>query len=130
MRGDWFKVAMCAASTAIWIATCGRPDVADVKKLQRVPSPLVIWVINRLVILLNLCMLNVNFMIEYRMHGASVVNNINAKFSTKLGRDVMFSIESKIYKSYACVMRTRRRRMVPWPDLLTAIRTLLSVNSI
>ena len=41
MRGDRFKVATCAASTAIWIATCGRPDVADVKKLQRVPSPLV-----------------------------------------------------------------------------------------
>ena len=40
LRGDWFKVATCAASTAIWIATCGRPDVADVKKLQRVPSPL------------------------------------------------------------------------------------------
>ena len=40
LRGDWFKVATCAASTAIWIATCGRPDVADVKKLQRVQSPL------------------------------------------------------------------------------------------
>ena len=40
LRGDWFKVATCAASTAIWIATCGRPDVADVKKLQRLPSPL------------------------------------------------------------------------------------------
>ena len=40
LRGDRFKVATCAASTAIWIATCGRPDVADVKKLQRVPSPL------------------------------------------------------------------------------------------
>ena len=40
MRGDWFKVATWSASTAIWIATCGRPDVADVKKLQRVPSPL------------------------------------------------------------------------------------------
>ena len=40
MRGDQFKVATCGASTAIWIATCGRPDVADVKKLQRVPSPL------------------------------------------------------------------------------------------
>ena len=39
LRGDRFKVATCAASTAIWIATCGRPDVADVKKLQRVPSP-------------------------------------------------------------------------------------------
>ena len=38
LRGDQFKVATCAASTAIWIATCGRPDVADVKKLQRVPS--------------------------------------------------------------------------------------------
>ena len=42
LRGDRFKVATCAASTAIWIATCGRPDVADVKKLQRVPSPLTI----------------------------------------------------------------------------------------
>ena len=41
LRGDRFKVATCAASTAIWIATCGRPDVADVKKLQRVPSSLV-----------------------------------------------------------------------------------------
>ena len=40
LRGDRFKVATCAVSTAIWIATCGRPDVADVKKLQRVPSPL------------------------------------------------------------------------------------------
>ena len=40
LRGDRFKVATCAASTAIWIATCGRPDVADVKKLQRVPSSL------------------------------------------------------------------------------------------
>ena len=40
LRGDRFKVATCAASTAIWIATCGRQDVADVKKLQRVPSPL------------------------------------------------------------------------------------------
>ena len=40
LRGDRFKVATCAASTAIWIATCGRPDVADVKKLQRVPNPL------------------------------------------------------------------------------------------
>ena len=39
LRGDRFKVATCAATTAIWIATCGRPDVADVKKLQRVPSP-------------------------------------------------------------------------------------------
>ena len=39
LRGDRFKVATCAASTAIWIATCGRPDVADVKKLQRVPRP-------------------------------------------------------------------------------------------
>ena len=39
LRGDQFKVATCAASTAIWIATCGRPDVADVKKLQHVPSP-------------------------------------------------------------------------------------------
>ena len=38
LRGDRFKVAKCAVSTAIWIATCGRPDVADVKKLQRVPS--------------------------------------------------------------------------------------------
>ena len=37
LRGDWFKVATCAVSTAIRIATCGRPDVADVKKLQRVP---------------------------------------------------------------------------------------------
>ena len=44
LRGDRFKVATCAASTAIWIATCGRPDVADVKKLQRVPSPLQISV--------------------------------------------------------------------------------------
>ena len=60
---------------------------------------LVIWVINRLVILLNLCMLNVNFMIEYRMHGASVVNNINTKISTKFGRDVMFNIESKSHNS-------------------------------
>ena len=41
LRGDRFKVATCAASTAIWIATCGRPDVADVKNLQRVSSPLV-----------------------------------------------------------------------------------------
>ena len=40
LRADRFKVATCAASTAIWIATCGRPDVTDIKKLQRVPSPL------------------------------------------------------------------------------------------
>ena len=44
-------------------------------------------------------MLHVNFMIAYRMHGTSVVSNINTKFSTKLGRDVMFNIESKIYNS-------------------------------
>ena len=44
-------------------------------------------------------MLNVNLMIDYRMHGTSVVNSINTKFSTKLGRDVMFNIESKIHNS-------------------------------
>ena len=44
LRRDRFKVATCATSTAIWIATSGRPDVADVKKLQRVPSPLQISV--------------------------------------------------------------------------------------
>ena len=58
-------------------------------------------------------MLHVKFMTDYRMHGTYVVNNINTKFSTKLGRDVMFNIENKIYnsvqKSYACVMRMRIR---------------------
>ena len=53
----------------------------------------------RLVILLNLCMLHVNFMIDYRMYGTSVVNNINTKFSTKLGRHAMLNIENKIYNS-------------------------------
>ena len=44
-------------------------------------------------------MLHVNFMIDYRIHGTSIVNNINTKFSTKLGRDVMLNIENKIYNS-------------------------------
>ena len=40
LQGDRFKVATCAASTAIWIATCGRPDVADVKKVAACAEPL------------------------------------------------------------------------------------------
>ena len=48
-------------------------------------NTLVIWVINRLVILRKLYILHVNLMIEYRMHCASVVNNTSTKFSSKLG---------------------------------------------
>ena len=44
-------------------------------------------------------MLHVNFMIDYRMHGTSVVNNINTKFLTELRRDLMFNMDNKIYNS-------------------------------
>ena len=47
LRGDRFTVATCAASTAIWIATCGRPDVADITKL-RVLSPLSVCAVKNL----------------------------------------------------------------------------------